>query len=153
MKTTVVKGVLTSYELVLAILFRWRAWSCVRHIVWLWRSHVSGHRSDHHLLSSNLSLSSTEKRGCHGINEFKVIVTESMQSHVSKCWSRDVRIANWYENCKLIWKLLTHMKIANIYVGTIHRNVRIANSYENCKLIWKLQTDMRTAKQFSRFGV
>ncbi len=49
MKTTVVKGVLTSYELVLAILFRWRARSCVRHIVWLWRSHVSGHRSDHQL--------------------------------------------------------------------------------------------------------
>ncbi len=53
MKTTVVKGVLTSYELVLAILFRWRARSCVRHIVWLWRSHVSGHRSDHQSLSDN----------------------------------------------------------------------------------------------------
>jgi hypothetical protein len=35
MKTTVVEGVLTSYELVLAILFRWRAQSCVRDIVWL----------------------------------------------------------------------------------------------------------------------
>jgi len=43
MKTTVVEGVLTSYELVLAtsyelvlaILFRWRARSCVRDIVWL----------------------------------------------------------------------------------------------------------------------
>jgi hypothetical protein len=33
--------VLISYELVLAILFRWCARSCVRDIVWLWRSHVS----------------------------------------------------------------------------------------------------------------
>ncbi len=54
-----------------------------------------------------------------------------------------MRIANWYENCKLIWKLQTHMKIANVHVGTMHRNMRIANWYENCKLIWKLQTDMR----------
>ncbi len=52
-----------------------------------------------------------------------------MQSHISKCWSRDMRIANSYENCKLIWKLQTHMKIANVHVGTIHRNVRIANWY------------------------
>ncbi len=43
---------LTSYELALAILFRWRAWSCVRDIVWLWRSHVSGHGSDHHTLAT-----------------------------------------------------------------------------------------------------
>ncbi len=57
------------------------------------------------------------------------------------------------KNCKLIWKLQTHMKIANVHVGTIHQNVRIANWYENCKLIWKLKTDMRTAKQFSCFGV
>jgi hypothetical protein len=35
MKTTVVKGMLTSYELVLAILFRWRAQSGVHNIVWL----------------------------------------------------------------------------------------------------------------------
>jgi len=34
MKTTVVEGVLTSYELVLSILFRWRARSCIRDIVW-----------------------------------------------------------------------------------------------------------------------
>jgi len=47
MKTTVVEGVLTSYELMLAILFRWRVWSCGHKIVWLWRSHGSGHRSDH----------------------------------------------------------------------------------------------------------
>jgi hypothetical protein len=52
MKTTVVKGVLTSYELVLAILFRWRAQSCVRNIVWLWRSHVSGLGLDHHTLAT-----------------------------------------------------------------------------------------------------
>ncbi len=78
---------------------------------------------------------------------------ESMQSNVSKCWSCDMRIANWYENCKLIWKLQTHMRIANIHIGAIHQNVRIANWYENCKLIWKLQTDMRIAKQFSRFGL
>ncbi len=53
MKTTVVKGVLISYELVLAILFRWHARSCVRDIVWLWRSHVSGHRPDHHTLATS----------------------------------------------------------------------------------------------------
>ncbi len=64
-----------------------------------------------------------------------------MQSHVSECWSRDIRIANWYENCKLIWKLQTHMKIANVHIGTIHQNVRIANWYENCKLIWELQSN------------
>ena len=56
-----------------------------------------------------------------------------------------MRIANWCENCKLIWKLQTHMKIANVHVGTIHWNVRIANWYENCKLIWKLQTHMKIA--------
>ncbi len=76
-----------------------------------------------------------------------------MQSHISKCWSHDERIANWYENCKFTQKLQTHMKIANVHVGTIHRSVRIANWYQNWKLIWKLQTDMRIAKQFSRFGV
>ncbi len=59
----------------------------------------------------------------------------------------------WRENCKLIWKLQTHMKIANVHVGTIHQNMRIANWYENCKLIWKLQTDMRIVKQFSCFSV
>ncbi len=48
MKTTVDKGVLTSYELMLAILFRWRVWSCGHNIVCLWRSHGSGHGSDHH---------------------------------------------------------------------------------------------------------
>ncbi len=84
---------------------------------------------------------------------------ESMQSLVRKCWSCDARIANWYENCKLIWKLQTQMKIANVHIGTINWNVRfanwyeIANWYENCKLIWKLQTDMRIAKQLSCFGV
>ena len=35
MKTTVVNGVLTSYELMLAILFRWRVRSCGHDIVWL----------------------------------------------------------------------------------------------------------------------
>ncbi len=75
-----------------------------------------------------------------------------MQSNVSKCWSRDMRIANWYENCKLIWKLQTHMKIANVHVRTTQRKVRIANWYENCKLMWKLQTDIRIAKQFSHFS-
>ena len=43
---------LTSYELVLAILFRWRAQSCICNIVWLWRSHVSGHGPDHHTLAT-----------------------------------------------------------------------------------------------------
>ncbi len=37
----------------------------------------------------------------------------------------------------LIWKLQTHMKIANVHVGTIQLNVRVANWYENCKLIWE----------------
>ena len=35
MKTTVFKVVLTSYELMLAILFKWRVQSCVHNIVWL----------------------------------------------------------------------------------------------------------------------
>ncbi len=52
MKTTVVEGVLTSYELVLAILFRWCAPLCIRNIVWLWRSHMSGHWPDHHTLAT-----------------------------------------------------------------------------------------------------
>ncbi len=43
------------------------------------------------------------------------------------------------------------MKIANFYVGTIHRNMRIANWYENCKQIWKLQTDMKIAKQITQW--
>jgi hypothetical protein len=78
---------------------------------------------------------------------------ESMWSHIcKKCRSRDVRIANWYENCKLILKLQTHVKIANVHVGTIHKKVSIANWCENCKLIWELQTDMKIAKQLSRFG-
>ncbi len=72
---------------------------------------------------------------------------------ICKCWSSDMRIAKWYENWKLIWKLQTHMKIANVHVGTIHWNMRIANWYENCKLIWKLQTDMKIAKQYSCFGI
>ncbi len=50
MKTTVAKGVLIFYELMLAILFRWCVWSCGHDIVWLWRSHGSGHGSDHHTL-------------------------------------------------------------------------------------------------------
>ncbi len=61
-----------------------------------------------------------------------------MQSHISKCWSRDMRIANWYKNCKLIWKLQTHIKIAHVHVGTIPK-------CENCKMIWKLQIDMKIA--------
>ena len=36
----------------LTFLFRWRARSCVRDIVWLWRSHVSGHGPDHHTLAT-----------------------------------------------------------------------------------------------------
>ena len=52
MKTTVVEGVLTSYELMLAILFWWRVRSCGHDIVWLWRSHGSGHGSDHHTLAT-----------------------------------------------------------------------------------------------------
>ncbi len=71
----------------------------------------------------------------------------------------------WRENCKLIWKLQTHMKIANSYENCkrpcrnytpkceLQTDMKIANWYENCKLIWKLQTDMRIAKQFSCFGV
>ncbi len=35
MKTTVVNGVLTSYELILTILFKWRVPSCGHDIVWL----------------------------------------------------------------------------------------------------------------------
>ena len=43
MKTTVVKGVLSSFELMLAILFKWRVGLCGLDIVWLLRSHGSGH--------------------------------------------------------------------------------------------------------------
>ncbi len=73
----------------------------------------------------------------------------TMWSHLSKCWSHDMRIANWYEKCKGIWKLQRHIKIANYYIGTIHQNVRIANWYESCKLTWKLQIDMKIAKQIT----
>ena len=52
MKATVVKGVLTSYELMLAILFRWRVRLCGHDIMWLWRSHGSGHGSDRHTLAT-----------------------------------------------------------------------------------------------------
>jgi hypothetical protein len=67
---------------------------------------------------------------------------------------RDVRIANWYENCKpIIWKMQTQMKIANVNVGPIHQNVRIANIKianwnKNCKLMWKLQSN----SHFSMYG-
>jgi hypothetical protein len=36
----------------LAILFRWHVWSCGHNIMWLWRSHGSGHGSDHHTLAT-----------------------------------------------------------------------------------------------------
>ena len=36
----------------LAILFRWRVQSCGYDIVWLWRSHGSGHGLDHHTLAT-----------------------------------------------------------------------------------------------------
>ncbi len=36
----------------LAILFRWRVWSCGQDIVWLWHSHGSGHGLNHHTLAT-----------------------------------------------------------------------------------------------------
>jgi hypothetical protein len=66
--------------------------------------------------------------------------------HIRKWWSCDMRIANWYENMKLIWKYETDMKISNVHVGTIHRrweyetDMKIWNWYENMKLIWKYET-------------
>ncbi len=66
-----------------------------------------------------------------------------MHSNVSKCWSvtwelqTEMKIANSYENCKLIWKLQTLTKGRNY-----------APKRENCKLMWKLKTDMKIANWY-----
>jgi hypothetical protein len=52
------------------------------------------------------------------------------------------------ENCKLIWKLQTHMKIANPYENCKRPRRNHTPKSENCKLIWKLQTDMKIANQY-----
>ncbi len=65
-----------------------------------------------------------------------------MQSNVSKCWSLDMRIANWYK------KLQTHMKIANSYENCKRPRRNYTPKRENCKLIWKLQTDMKIANWY-----
>ncbi len=54
----------------------------------------------------------------------------------------------WRENCKLIWKLQTHMKIANSYENCKHPRRNYRPKCENCKLIWKFQTDMKIANWY-----
>ncbi len=44
-----------------------------------------------------------------------------------------------------IWKLQTHMKIANSYENCKLPRRNYRPKRENCKLIWKLQTDMKIA--------
>ena len=63
---------------------------------------------------------------------------ESIWSHVcKKCWSRDVIIANWYENKK------NRMKIANPCENCKCPHRKNTPKGDNCKPIWKLQTDMK----------
>ena len=54
----------------------------------------------------------------------------------------------WHEDCKLIWKLQTHMKIANSYENCKRPHRNHTPKRENCKLIWKLQTDMKIANWY-----
>ncbi len=55
----------------------------------------------------------------------------------------------WCENfCKLVWKLQTHMKIANSYENCKHPRRNYTPKLENCKLIWKLQTDIKIANWY-----
>ncbi len=67
----------------------------------------------------------------------------SIQSHLSK----EV-LESWHENCKLIWKLQRHMKIAKAYENCklLRRNYTL--KCENRKLIWILQTDMKIANWY-----
>ncbi len=57
-------------------------------------------------------------------------------------------LESWHENCKLIWKLQTHMKIANSYENCKRSHRNYTTKCENCKLIWKLQTDMKIANWY-----
>ncbi len=57
-------------------------------------------------------------------------------------------LESWHENCKLIWKLQTQMKIANSYESCKRPRRNYAPKCENCKLIQKLQTDMKIANWY-----
>ncbi len=57
-------------------------------------------------------------------------------------------LESWCENCKLIWKLQTQMKIANSYEICKRSRRNYTPKRENCKLIWKLQTDMKIANWY-----
>jgi len=58
-----------------------------------------------------------------------------------KCWCLDVRIAN-------IWKVQTHMKIANPCGNFKRPHRNNTPKCENYKLIWKLQTDIKIANWY-----
>jgi hypothetical protein len=60
---------------------------------------------------------------------------------------------SWRENCKLIWKLQTHMKIVNSYENCKCPHKNYTPKHENCKLIWKLQTDMKIANWYENCKV
>ncbi len=69
-------------------------------------------------------------------------MSESMQSPCKYV------LESWRENCKLIWKLQTHMKIANSYENCKRPCMKYTLKRENCKLIWRLQTDMKIANWY-----
>ncbi len=60
-------------------------------------------------------------------------------------------LESWHENYKLIWKLQTHMKIANSYEKCKCQCRNYTPKRENCKLIWKLQTDMNNANLYENY--
>jgi hypothetical protein len=49
----------------------------------------------------------------------------------------------WHENCKLIWKYETDMKISNWYENIKRPRRNHTSKGENLKLIWKYETDMK----------
>jgi hypothetical protein len=50
-------------------------------------------------------------------------------------------------------RCVSHMKIANVHVGTIHRNVRIALQFSYQFAIFISVCNFHISLQFSRFGV
>ncbi len=57
-------------------------------------------------------------------------------------------LESWHENCILIRKFQTHMKIVNSYENCKRPRRIFTPKCKNCKLIWRLQTDMKIANWY-----
>ena len=96
------------------------------------------------LLSSSGVINSTVKHGeivCFNRTRGWLVA----KPHIRKWWSCDMRIANWYENMKLIWKYETGMNIKRPRRNhsserwEYETDMKIWNWYENIKY----ETDMK----------